>query len=699
MINKLTPDHLRRRAVIYVRQSTLIQVVQNRESQLRQYNLAGYARELGFVDVETIDEDLGRSGSGLTDRPGFERLVAEVCEGQIGAVFCLEASRLARNGRDWHHLIELCGLVGAVVVDSEGIYDPRVINDRLVLGLRGTMSEFELSIFRQRSIEAIRQKAKRGEFRFQLPVGLCWGATDKIEIDPDVRVQNAVRLLFRKFQELESARKVLLWFQDQQITIPAARSREAAPHICWQRPRYSRIVAILQNPVYAGAYAYGRTGARTQLVEGRPHQTTGHHKPREQWMVLIRDHHPGYISWEQFEWNQKALAENAHMKSRTERQRGRGGPSLLVGLLRCRRCGYMLHVNYGNRGIRYVCVSENVNQGLSKCISFGRVKVDAAVATEILKVIQPLAIDAALEAAEQAQQRQSDCARALELELEQARYEARLAARRYEAIDPDNRLVAAELETRWNTALSKVREVECRLGQVQQETAAATSVTRDDLLLLADNLPAVWEAQSDDSSVKQRIIRVLIQEIVADVDDSTHEVVLVIHWVGGRHSELRVAKFKTGRHSRCTNLDTIDVVRQMATYHSDAEIARTLNRLHLKTGAGNPWNELRVRSLRSRLQLPTYKREISATRLSMSQAADQLGVSTTVVRRLIDDEVLPATQVMPGAPWAIDAQSITSEVMLAAKKRKARDSRRQKSENDGTLKLPGVCEESTEDED
>jgi hypothetical protein len=282
-------------------------------------------------------------------------------------------------------LIELCGLVGAVLIDAEGIYDPRVINDRLVLGLRGTMSEFELSIFRQRSVEAIRQKAKRGEFHFQLPVGLCWGATGKIELDPDMRIQNAVRLVFRKFQEFESARKVLLWFQEHQITIPAASSREGTPAICWQRPRYTRIVAILQNPLYAGAYAYGRTGARTKVVGGRPHQTAGHHKPREEWMVLIRDHHPGYISWEQFESNQKALAENAHMKSRIGRQRGRGGPSLLVGLLRCRRCGYRLHVNYGNHGIRYVCVSENLNQGLSKCISFGRVKVDAVISAEILK--------------------------------------------------------------------------------------------------------------------------------------------------------------------------------------------------------------------------------------------------------------------------------------------------------------------------
>jgi DNA invertase Pin-like site-specific DNA recombinase len=327
--NKLTPEHLQRRAIVYVRQSTVIQVLHNRESQLRQYNLAGYARELGFVEVETIDEDLGRSGSGLIERPGFQRLVTEVCEGQVGAVFCLEASRLARNGRDWHHLIELCGLVGAVVIDSEGIYDPRVINDRLVLGLRGTMSEFELSIFRQRSVEAIRQKAKRGELRFGLPVGLYWGVAGKIELDPDVRVQDAVRLVFRKFQELESARQVLLWFQEQQITLPAVGYEESTRQIYWKRPLYSRVLAILQNPMYAGAYAFGRTEARTKVIAGRPQQTSGHQKPRERWMVLIHDHHPGYISWEQFELNQKTLAENAHMKSRMGRQRGRGGPSLL----------------------------------------------------------------------------------------------------------------------------------------------------------------------------------------------------------------------------------------------------------------------------------------------------------------------------------------------------------------------------------
>src|SRR5215472_10070812 len=430
--NKLTTEHLQRRAIVYVRQSTLIQVVQNRESQLRQYNLVAYARELGFAEVETIDEDLGRSGSGLTERPGFQRLVTEVCEGRIGAVFCLEASRLARNGRDWHHLVELCGLVGAVLIDAEGIYDPRVINDRLVLGLRGTMSEFELSILRQRSVEAIRQKAKRGELRFALPVGLCWGLAGKIELEPDSRVQNAVHLVFGKFQELGSARQVLLWCHAQQITLPSVGYSESTHHIYWKPPRYGTILAILQNPMYAGAYAFGRTEARTKVVAGRPRQTAGHQKPQEQWTVLIRDHHPGYISWEQFELNEKALAENAHMKSRMGRQRGRGGPSLLVGLLRCRRCGHMLRVQYNNRkdlkNIRYICVSGNINQGLPKCIGFGGVRVDQAVSQEILKVIQPFAIDADLQAAEDILERQRDRVHTLELELEQARYEARLAA-------------------------------------------------------------------------------------------------------------------------------------------------------------------------------------------------------------------------------------------------------------------------------
>ena len=693
--NKLTTEHLQRRAIVYVRQSTFIQVVQNRESQLRQYNLVAYARELGFAEVETIDEDLGRSGSGLTERPGFQRLVTEVCEGRIGAVFCLEASRLARNGRDWHHLVELCGLVGAVLIDAEGIYDPRVINDRLVLGLRGTMSEFELSILRQRSVEAIRQKAKRGELRFALPVGLCWGLAGKIELEPDSRVQNAVHLVLGKFQELGSARQVLLWCHTQQITLPSVGYSDSTHHIYWKPPRYGTILAILQNPMYAGAYVFGRTEARTKVVAGRPRQTAGHQKPREQWTVLIRDHHPGYISWEQFELNQRALAENAHMKSRMGRQRGRGGPSLLVGLLRCRRCGHMLKVNYGRQGIRYRCMNENISQGFASCISFGRVRVDQMVSLEILKVIQPMALDAALEAAEQLAGQQSDRTRALQLELEQAQYEARLAARRYEATDPENRLVAAELESRWNTALSRVRELESKVTQAEQEAVSATVINKDELLALADDLPGVWESPSSNPSLKQRIIRILIQEIVADVDEHTQEVVLVIHWAGGRHSELRVPKLRAGQHGRCTQTEAIDIVRQMATSYPDGEIVLTLNRLRLRTGAGNTWSEARVRSLRSYLKLPAYRAEQADGRLNMLQAAERLGVSPTVVRRLIAGKMLHATQILPGAPWEIDSRAVASpEVIHAATALRNRDNRDRDSVSEGTPRLPGLDEDN-----
>jgi len=696
--NKLTPEHRRRRAIIYVRQSTFIQVAQNRESQLRQY-VAGYARELGFVDVETIDEDLGRSASGLVDRPGFQRLVTEICEGQIGAVFCLEASRLARNGRDWHHLIELCGLVGAVLIDPEGIYDPRVINDRLMLGLRGTMSEFELGILRQRSVEAIRQKAQRGELRFRLPVGLCWGTAGKLDLNPDVRVQNAIHLVLQKFQEVGSARQVLLWCREQQILMPALGEKEGPHHIVWKLPVYSTILAILENPLYAGAYAFGKTEARTRVVAGRPQKTSGHAKPREHWTVLIRDHHPGYISWEQFEQNQQALAENARMKSRMGRQSGRGGPSLLVGLLRCRRCGRMLQVHYGHRGIRYRCISGNIKQGLPVCISFGQVRVDQAVSREVLKTVQPLAIDAALEAADQMQRRQNEGTRALQLELEQARYEARLAARRYEAMDPDNRLVAAELESRWNMALLRVRELENRVSQAEQKSASAPVLNRDDLFALAEDLPSVWESPSSDPSLKQKIIRILIQDIVVDVDDGAQQVVLVIHWIGGRHSELRVAKLKSGEHSRRTKPEAVDILRQRSSRNTDEQIARTLNRLRLKTGTGNTWNEARVRSLREHFRLPAHRNGLPEDRVNMLQAAQRLGVSTTLVRRLIGDKILPATQIVPGAPWEIDSQAIVSPVVIqAAVAAKNHESRQQSPISEGTPILPGLDEESVEGE-
>jgi DNA invertase Pin-like site-specific DNA recombinase len=349
---KLTVDHLRRRALVYIRQSTPDQVLHHQESTRRQYGLVDHAHALGFEQVVAIDEDLGRTGSGLVERPGFQRLVAEVCSGEVGAVLCIEASRLARNGRDWHYLIELCGMAKAVVIDPDGVYDPNLTNDRLLLGLKGTMSEFELSLFRQRSLEARRQKARRGEMQFSLPAGFRWTATGQIEKDPDQRVQQALELVFRKMTELGSVRQVLIWFRQQNLPLPVSTREGGESPVAWKRAVYNNLWVMLTHPVYAGAYAYGRREVRVEIVEDRARKTKGHMKPRSEWTVLIRGHHPGYIAWEQYERNQAMIAANAHMKSDGEPKAGRGGRALLCGLLRCRRCGHMLHTSYACRGGR-----------------------------------------------------------------------------------------------------------------------------------------------------------------------------------------------------------------------------------------------------------------------------------------------------------------------------------------------------------
>jgi len=664
---KISPDILKRRAIVYIRQSSPGQVLHNQESQRRQYGLADHARELGFKQVEVIDEDLGRSGSGQVERPGFQHLVAEVCTGQVGAVLCIEASRLARNGRDWHHLIELCGLVRAIVIDPDGVYDPGVLNDRLLLGLKGTMSEFELNLLRQRSLEAIRQKARRGELQFRLPVGFRWTLNRKVEIDPDRRVQDAVHLVFNKMTELGSARQVLLWFRGEKTSLPSLTLEAPGHDVVWKLPVYNTIWHMLRNPMYAGAYAFGKTESRTKVINGRARKSEGHQKPRDTWMVLLRDHHPGYIAWEQFERNQAMLSDNAHMKSRMEPKAGRGGRSLLAGLLRCRRCGRMLHVAYsGSHGEvpRYHCRGAQLNHGTDWCISFGGLKPDRAIAAEILKAVEGNAIEAALEVAARVDEQQRQRYRALSLELEQARYEVRLAARRYEAVDPDNRLVAAELEARWNDALRAAGEVEQRLRQNELPESATRIPDKETLCRLAEDLPAVWNSAATDMRLKQRIVRILIEEIIADVDEVNTEVVLLIHWTGGRHSELRLKKNLTGKHSRCTSLEAIEITRRMADRFPDDQIASTLNRLGLRTGTGKTWNEGRIRAVRSYHHLAPYDATVSRKTLTLEEASERLNVSHKVVRRLIDSNKIQATQVVPWAPWEIAAEAIESEEIL-----------------------------------
>jgi DNA invertase Pin-like site-specific DNA recombinase len=666
--SKLTPERLQKKAIVYVRQSKPSQLIQNQESQRLQYGLVDRARAAGFQNVLVIDEDLGRTASGLVERPGFQRLVAEVCSGEVGAIFCLEASRLARNNREWHHLIELCGMLGAVLADPDGIYDPMLLNDRLLLGLRGTMAEFELGLFRQRSIEAIRQKARRGELRIPLPVGFCW-SNGKIEKDPDERVQRAIELVLRKITERGSIRQVLIWLRQENIYLPTSSPSASEPQQTWRLPFYQNIHAILTNPVYAGAYAFGKTERRTKVVDGRARGSFGHPKPRSEWMVLIRDHHPGYISWEEYERNQAMIAANTHGHANGEPKAGRGGRALLSGLLRCRRCGRKLYVTYAGPGgvvVRYGCNGERIDCGSGCCISFGGLRVDEAVSREVLRAVEGNAIEAAIKAAEQIGQRQQDLRTAIELEAEQARYEARLAARRYEAVDPDQRLVAKELEARWNIALQKVEEVERKLEEFDRRPSVSLP-SREALLSLAQNLPAVWNAPSTDLRLKQRIIRILIQEIVADVDEDSREIVLLLHWAGGRHSELRVKKSETGKHRHCTNLEAIEVIQKMAGKFSDEQIAATLNRLGLRTGVDNAWNEMRVYSVRHRYELPAFDpNQLNPHEVTLDQAAQRLNLSPPSVRKLIEQKILPGQQIVECAPWRIPVEALDTELVRRA---------------------------------
>src|SRR5216683_3478274 len=449
---------LRRKAVVYVRQSTPQQVQSNLESQRRQYELVDVARRRGFTDVEIIDDDLGRSASGAVDRPGFDRLVAALCAGQVGAVLCLDASRLARNGRDWHHLLELCGLADARVIDLDGVYDPCRPNDRLLLGMKGSISEFELGIIRSWMYDAARSKAKRGELRISIPVGYTWDRHVGLGLDPDRRLHEVIKLVFQKFRELGSARQVLLWMASQDIHFPYPSNGRTSTSFDWRPIRYRNVISVLKNPFYAGAYAYGKSEKRTEIIDGRARKSYGHRKPLEEWEVLLKDHHECYIDWAEFERNQKQLAVNAYGKLGGAKS-GRGGRALLAGLLSCGRCGRRLVVSYSGRPPGqpvYRCDRPNLMLGLPRCFTFGGLRVDAAVARELLRALEPMAIEAAVEAGRRYMEARSEQQRIVELELQQARYEASLAERRYAACDPDNRLIAAQLEKSWEAALRRV---------------------------------------------------------------------------------------------------------------------------------------------------------------------------------------------------------------------------------------------------
>jgi len=661
-MTKITSDHLGRGAFVYIRQSTADQLLHNLESRRRQYGLADRARQLGWTIVEVIDDDLGRSGGGI-NRPGFERLLTAICEGRVGAVFAIEVSRLARNGRDWHTLIEFCGLVGTIIVDEDGIYDPRHPNDRLLLGMKGTMSELELSLFRQRSHEALKQKARRGALFLSVAAGYVRAGRDRIEKDPDQRVQDALRLVFAKFAEFQSVRQVHVWLRDEGIALPVACHKAAEGRsIAWRLPLYNTVHNILTNPVYAGAYAFGRTMSKVSVEDGRKRVNRGVRRPMAEWDVLLKDQHEGYISWSEFERHQQVIADNATGKgSAAVRGAVRRGELLLAGLLRCGHCGRKLYVGYGGKAGRYYCQGALVNHGTARCISFGGLRADDAVGAEVLQVLKPLGIDAAVKALATQTSEISAAQRQLELTLQEAHFSTAYARRQYDAVDPANRLVAGELERRWNEALQVVRRLEVEIAEIEaKKPAPLGEEERRQLMQLGADLELAWSHPAATAETRKRILRTALHEIVVRIEGGFIQ--MVLHWQGGDHTALQLKINGVGKHRWTVPEDTLSLIRELARLMPDQQIARLLNRAGKPTGRGNGWTKARVCSFRSHHGIAVYRQSEWGERgeITLEAAARIMDVSIMTALRMVRRDIIKGRQLCRGAPWVIKAEDLAA---------------------------------------
>jgi DNA invertase Pin-like site-specific DNA recombinase len=666
MSEKIRGEHLQRGAYVYVRQSTPYQVRNHLEGKERQYSLAERAKQLGFSKVVVIDEDLGRSGSGTQERLGFGRLLASVCQGMVGAVFALEASRLARNNRDWHHLVDLCALAETLLIDTDGIYDPRSLNDRLLLGLKGSMAEFELGLLRQRARAAFEQKVRRGFALWEVPVGFIRTEEGRIEKTPDRQVQQAIGNVFQKFHQLGSARQATIWFREEQIPLPHAKLGTAGKEVYWALPSSGRVLQILRNPCYGGAFAYGKTAPRTVIEDGRARHQSRYRKPQNEWKVLLVDHHPGYISWEEYLENQTRLEANVAWGDGESSGAAKVGSALLSGLLRCGRCGRKLQVVYsgnGGRVPRYGCRGDRGDRGSSACLTIGSLRVDRAVVRSVLTAIQPAGIEAAVKVSECTQAEDDEKRKALELTLERARYEAHRARRQFDAVEPENRLVAGELEVRWNHALEQVAALEARIAAMGERSAPLNDERKAELIALGDDVWTLWDHPDAPVQLKKRILRTVLNEIIvqSERESPTHR--LILHWAGGVHTELSVERNPSGQHRRRAERTVIELVSELAKVCPDKAIAAILNRLGYKTGQEKSWNASRVAGLRGYHNLEPFQGQDDW--VTQEQAAEELMVSDTVVKRLIREQILPATQVVQCAPWVIDRRDLALPAVQA----------------------------------
>ncbi len=658
---KIKPAHLRRTACVYLRQSSQAQVEFNRESTTRQYALVARATELGWAreQIAVIDEDLGVSGAGFAARSGFAKLTAEVALGHVGIVLGLEVSRLARNNADWYRLLDLCGLTDTLIGDADGIYHPGLFNDRLLLGLKGTMSEAELHVLRARLDGGIRNKAARGELRRGLPVGLVWGDRDgEVLFHPNVAVAAAIRTVFDRFTELGSARRVWLWFLAEGLPFPLQSHAKA--EICWLTPSYTAIHNVLTNPVYGGAYVYGKSRSERFVDENGRLRQRIRRLPRAEWSVLIADHHPGFIDWQTFEANQVRLAANTRPLPHRAGGAVREGGALLQGLAICGYCGRRLRTHYRGRNATpgYHCAGTHTVNGRGVyCFNVGGVQIDQAVTQAFLMALQPAGMEAAVAAAERLE---ADRERALaqwRLAVERAQYETARAERRYRAVDPDNRLVARGLEAEWELRLRELDQAKAELARRQQQRPQSLDpAVRHTLLHLGTDIERAWSAPTTAPRDRKELLRTLLEDVTIAVHRDEYRVDLTLRWRGGALTELDVDLPRFRPATVRTDEATVALVRRLAVLYPDAVIAGILNRQKRTTARGYRFTANHVCNLRHhwnipRVELPTAP--VDGELVNIRQAAAILDTAPSTIHRWLNDGIIAGEQLTPGAPWRI----------------------------------------------
>jgi len=665
---KVTASQLRRAAVVYVRQSTLLQVERNRESTARQYDLVARAAQLGWPRsaVRVIDEDLGTSGASAAGRSGFAELAAQVGLGQVGIVLSLEVSRLARNNADWYRLLDLAGMTDTLIADADGVYHPALFNDRLVLGMKGTMSEAELHILRARLDGGIRSKAARGELRRGLPVGLVWGEADgEIRLHPDAAVTGVIGAVFEQFAVCGSVRGTWLWLRDQGLKFPLQPTAYLhGTEIVWVEPTYHAIHNVLTHPAYAGAYVFGKTRQERYVTGDGVLRARRRKLPQGEWEVLIRDHHPGFIDWDTYQANQARIGQNIRP---TAHEPGTGavreGCALLQGLGTCGVCGRKLAVYYegphkATPGYYCTGTGQLVDGRGTRHLRIGGVAIDTAVTGAFLAALQPAALQACLTAARQLEDGHDTALQQFRREVERARYQAGKAERRYRAVDPENRLVARGLEADWEHALTDLAAAQAELAR--REAARPTTLTTEEraaILSLGDDLDRVWTAPTTTDKDRKQLLRTLLEEVNITVErDHGHgQARLVARWKGGAISELTVP-IKRKPPAIRTDEDTIELVRRLAVHYPDAKIAGILNRQHRRTARGLSFTAGRVQGLRHHWGIACHQPSNNPQEgelLTVAQAAKQLGIAPSTLHRWLGDGFIAGEQLTPGAPWRI----------------------------------------------